>query len=68
MNGAPTWPQGERENAFGHPGFGGSIGFADPDIEMSFGFVCNVLTMGLTGAGRASQLAEAARASIAGLA
>jgi CubicO group peptidase (beta-lactamase class C family) len=68
MNGAPSWPQGERETAFGHPGFGGSIGFADPEIEMSFGFVCNVLTMGLTGAGRASQLADAARASIAGLA
>jgi CubicO group peptidase (beta-lactamase class C family) len=68
MNGAPGWPQGDRATAFGHPGFGGSIGFADPEIEMSFGFVCNALNLGLTGAGRASSLADAARASIAALA
>lgn len=67
MNGAPGWPQGESESAFGHPGFGGSIGFADPDREMSFGFICNALTLGLTGAGRGSQLADAARASVDGL-
>jgi CubicO group peptidase (beta-lactamase class C family) len=65
MNGAPGWPQGPRNTSFGHPGFGGSIGFADPEIEMSFGFVCNALTLGLTGAGRASGLADAARACIA---
>ena len=64
MNGAPGWPQGERDSAFGHPGYGGSIGFADPEIEMSFGLVCNVLTLGLTGAGRASTLADTARACI----
>ena len=68
MNGAPGWPQGERETAFGHPGFGGSIGFADPEAEMGFGFVCNALTLGLTGAGRASSLADAARACIAAIA
>jgi len=68
MNGAPGWPQGDRETAFGHPGFGGSVGFADPEISMGFGFVCNALTLGLTGAGRATALADAARASIAALA
>jgi CubicO group peptidase (beta-lactamase class C family) len=26
------------EDAFGHPGFGGSIGFADPRARMSFGY------------------------------
>lgn len=29
--------------AFGHPGAGGSIGFADPQRELTFGFVTNTL-------------------------
>lgn len=29
--------------AFGHPGAGGSIGFADPDRDVAFGFVTNTL-------------------------
>ncbi len=29
--------------AFGHPGAGGSIGFADPEREVAFGFVTNSL-------------------------
>ncbi|EQM69475.1 EstA family serine hydrolase [Pseudomonas solani] len=29
--------------AFGHPGAGGSIGFADPEREVAFGFVTNTL-------------------------
>lgn len=29
--------------AFGHPGAGGSIGFADPERELAFGFVTNTL-------------------------
>ena len=67
MNGAEGWPQGPRETAFGHPGLGGSTGFADPGIGMGFGFVCNALHSGLTGAGRASALADAARAMVAAL-
>jgi len=34
---------GASSKAFGHPGAGGSIGFADPEYEMGFGFVCNTL-------------------------
>ncbi|HJE68689.1 serine hydrolase, partial [Pseudomonas oryzihabitans] len=29
--------------AFGHPGAGGSTGFADPEREVAFGFVTNTL-------------------------
>jgi CubicO group peptidase (beta-lactamase class C family) len=29
------------EEAFGHPGIGGSIGFADPKAAMSFGYAMN---------------------------
>ena len=29
--------------AFGHPGAGGSVGFADPEYDVAFGFVTNTL-------------------------
>ncbi len=64
MTGGPGWPQGPRITSFGHPGLGGSTGFADPEIGMSFGMTTNTLTHGLTGAGRATVLADAARACI----
>jgi CubicO group peptidase (beta-lactamase class C family) len=63
MNGGLAgWPQGPRPTSFGHPGFGGSIGFADPEIGMSFGLVLNALNLDLVGAGRTATLADAARA------
>jgi CubicO group peptidase (beta-lactamase class C family) len=65
MNGgAPGWPQGPRATSFGHPGLGGSVGFADPEIGMSFGFVPNLLLQDLIGAGRGSALAQAIRDGI----
>jgi CubicO group peptidase (beta-lactamase class C family) len=36
-----TYGMGPR--AFGHPGAGGSIGFADPERDVAFGFVTNNL-------------------------
>lgn len=60
--GVEGWPQGPRVTAFGHAGLGGSIGFADPEIGMGFGFVTNALAMDLIGYGRTAALAGAARA------
>lgn len=41
--GGPEQPNGLRlaEDAFGHSGLGGSLGFADPRQRFSFGFVTN---------------------------
>jgi len=33
---------GPNNRAFGHPGLGGSLGFADPEARMGFGYVMNL--------------------------
>jgi CubicO group peptidase (beta-lactamase class C family) len=42
-------PISPNPNAFGHPGAGGSIGMADPDAKLGFGYVTNKMKMGLVG-------------------
>ena len=37
----PAVPIGPNPRTFGHPGAGGSIGFADPDARLGFGYVMN---------------------------
>ncbi len=45
----PAIPFGSNSRSFGHPGAGGSIGFADPDAKLGFGYVMNQMQTGLTG-------------------
>ncbi len=45
--------------AFGHPGAGGSLGFADPDRELGFGYVMNRMELGPSAPERASALVDA---------
>jgi CubicO group peptidase (beta-lactamase class C family) len=37
----PTRPLGPSASAFGHYGYGGSLGFADPSNDLAFGYVMN---------------------------
>jgi CubicO group peptidase (beta-lactamase class C family) len=57
----PGSPQGPRKTSFGHPGFGGSTGHADPETGRSFGLVLNALTLDLVATGRAAALADTVR-------
>jgi CubicO group peptidase (beta-lactamase class C family) len=48
------------EAAFGHVGAGGSIGFADPECKMSFGYTMNQMGLGLLLNDRGQSLVDAA--------
>jgi CubicO group peptidase (beta-lactamase class C family) len=45
----PMMPFSPSERAFGHPGAGGSIGMADPDSRVGFGYTLNKMQAGLVG-------------------
>lgn len=45
--------------AFGHPGAGGSLAFADPDNGIAFAYVMNQMQLGLTGDRRTETLVAA---------
>ena len=53
------------DTAFGHPGAGGSLGFADPATGLAFGYVMNQMQLGLAGDPRSERLLSAAYACVA---
>ncbi|HEV2529809.1 MAG TPA: serine hydrolase domain-containing protein [Thermomicrobiales bacterium] len=48
--GQPNSPMSGRRSAFGHPGYGGAIAFADPDHRFAFALTKNCLRGDLGGA------------------
>ena len=52
------------EDAFGHPGAGGSIGFADPRERMSAGYTMNKMGLGLALNPRGQSLVDAVYISL----
>jgi CubicO group peptidase (beta-lactamase class C family) len=57
-------PMGDRMSAFGHPGVGGAIGFADPEHRFAFGLTKNRLTVNMPGEGTTSRVARELRACL----
>lgn len=43
---SPSFPAGPNPESFGHAGFGGAFGFADPSIGLGFGYTPNKLWLG----------------------
>jgi CubicO group peptidase (beta-lactamase class C family) len=56
----PALAPGAGAQAFGHPGAGGSLAFADPDAELGFAYVMNAMHFSLEGDPRSAGLVEAA--------
>jgi CubicO group peptidase (beta-lactamase class C family) len=42
----PAYRFGSSQRAFGSPGFGGSIGFCDPELPLGYAYTPNLLIMG----------------------
>ncbi len=51
-------------SSFGHAGAGGSLGMADVDAEIGFGYVMNKMQQNLSGDPRTASLIEAVKASL----
>ena len=60
----PAAPVGPNPRTFGHPGAGGSIGFADPDARVGFGYTMNQMGADALIDGRAASLFNAMFAAL----
>ena len=60
----PASAFGPNPGAFGHPGMGGSLGFADPEAGVGFGYVMNQMRLGILVDDRAGKLIDAVYASL----
>jgi len=60
----PGAPFGPNARAFGHPGAGGSIGFADPEANVGFGYTMNKMGSRVLMDPRALSLIDALYASM----
>jgi CubicO group peptidase (beta-lactamase class C family) len=61
---SPETPLGPNPHTFGHPGAGGSLGFADPDAKVGFGYAMNQMGADALIDGRAATLFNALFAAL----
>lgn len=66
LNSPPHLPMGPNMNAFGAPGAGGALGFADPDRRLAFSYCTGFMTAGQGVGDRCEALIDATIASIEG--
>lgn len=62
LNKPPLLPLGPNLRAFGHPGAGGALGFADPENRIAFAYTPNYMCEGAGIGDRCTALIEAAYA------
>ena len=63
MKPCEAWPF-NHERAFGHPGAGGSLGFADPEAGIGYAYITNRMGVSLTGDDRDLALRDALYSAI----
>jgi CubicO group peptidase (beta-lactamase class C family) len=64
MLASDTLPLSPSRRAFGHGGWGGSLGVADPDARVSWAYVMNQRSAGTLGDTRAFELSQALSAAL----
>ena len=64
MMSQPGSSLGPNPKSFGHPGAGGSLGYADPEAKIGFGYTMNKMQSGFLIDPRATALIEALYASM----
>jgi len=63
MQHCPVWPFGQK-GSFGAPGTGGSLGFADPQAQIGYGYVTSRMGTSITGDPRELAIRDAVYTSI----